>query len=63
MRRLVLDQPFSALDESGERVIFSRPEVWANPPSEDGSTEIVWDGRFHYRVRTQTLNRCTHPYS
>ena len=59
-RRCILDRPLPALKENGECVVFDRPEMFAYPPSTDGWTVIEWDGRFRYRVRTETLERDTH---
>ncbi len=58
-RRRFLDRPFPAFTENGDSLIWTRPEMWVGFDV-DGWTVIEWDGRFHYRVRTKTLESNTH---
>ena len=62
LRRRLLNRPFRAFRENGDSIVWTRPEMWAGP-DKDGWCVVVWDGRFRYRVQTQTLESNTRLFS
>jgi hypothetical protein len=62
LRKRLVDRPFPARNDTGEAVMFSRPELWAYP-STNGETAFLWDGRFRYWANSDVLDQSTHPAS
>jgi hypothetical protein len=57
-RRRFLIRPFPAFRDNGDAIMWTRPEMWASTDV-NGWTVIDWEGRFHFLVRTETLESST----
>jgi hypothetical protein len=58
-RLRILDSPYAAVDENGDRVMI-KANVFAYSPDESGWVEIEQEGRIGYRVRMEILEAHTH---